>query len=130
MQITLKDGTVLNPLAVTGGQKYVQGQMRDTLTFIFPAETDLAALDAAFSTVNCESLTVTDDTGSYIHKAYTVRAELSKGPVEVTPAAGETAAVYEDRVTVAMSQRTYTESQLANLQDTVDTLVLDALGGE
>lgn len=130
MQITLKDGTTLSPLAITGGQKFVQGQMRDTLTFIFPADADMAALDAAFSAVNCESITVQDDTGSYIHKSYTVRAELSKGPVEVTPAAGETAAVYEDRVTVAMSQRTYTESQLANLQDTVDTLVLDALGGE
>lgn len=128
MQITLKDGTLLNPLAVTGGQKYVQGQSRDTLTFIFPADTDMPTLDSAFSAENCESITVQDNTGSYIHKSYTIRAELSKGPVEVTPATADAAAVYEDRVTVSMSLRTYAESQLASLTDTVDALVLDALG--
>lgn len=39
----------------------------------------------------------------------------------------EAEAIYEDRITVSMSQRTYTESQLASLIDTVDVLVMDAL---
>ena len=33
--------------------------------------------------------------------------------METTPATESTPAVYEDRITVAMSQRTYAESQLA-----------------
>ena len=64
---------------------------------------------------------------SYLHKGYTIRAGLKKEAVEVTPATEEAEAIYEDRITVSMSQRTYTESQLASLIDTVDVLVMDAL---
>lgn len=130
MKITLANGIELNPILATGGQKYVQGQNRDTLNFIFPATEDMAALDTAFSSANCESITVEDESGAqYLHRAYTIRAELSKKAVEVTPATEEADAVYEDRITVSMSQRTYAESQLASLTDTVDILVMESLKG-
>ena len=128
MKIILNNGTELTPIMVTGGPRHLQGASRDTLNFIFPATEDMAELDAAFSTANCESITIIGDDGSEaIHKGYTIRAELKKESVEVTLATESEAAVFEDRITVSMSQRTYAESQLASLTDTVDTLVMDAL---
>ena len=94
MKIKLTDGTELTPSAIIGGPRYVQGQ-----------------------TANCETITIQEDSGTEnIHKAYTVRAALSKEPVEVTPATAEAPAVYEERITVSMAQRTYIETQLAILQ--------------
>ena len=128
MKIILNNGAELTPIMVTGGPRHLQGASRDTLSFIFSATEDMTELDAAFSTANCESITIIGDDGSEaIHKGYTIRAELKKENVEVTPATESEAAVFEDRITVSMSQRTYTESQLASLTDTVDTLVMDAL---
>lgn len=128
MNIKLTDNTVLTPLVVTGEPRFVQGERRDTLNFIFPATADMAELDAAFSAENCENITIVEDSGAEnIHKAYTIRAELSKKPVEVTPETEEAEAVYEYRITVSMSQRTYAESQLASLTDTVDVLVMESL---
>ena len=136
MNIKLSNGTVLSPILATGETRYVQGANRDTLNFIFPATEGMEALDAAFSAENCESITVleavevpdgTTTEQSYLHKGYTIRAGLKKEAVEVTPATEEAEAVYEDRITVSMSQRTYTESQLASLTDTVEVLVMDAL---
>ena len=136
MNIKLSNGTVLSPILATGETRYVQGANRDTLNFIFPATEGMEALGAAFSAESCESITVleavevldgTTTEQSYLHKGYTIRAGLKKEAVEVTPATEEAEAVYEDRITVSMSQRTYTESQLASLTDTVDVLVMDAL---
>ena len=130
MNIILSNGTTLSPILVTGGPRYVQGQSRDTLSFIFPATESLEELDSLFTPENCETITVVDEQDAeYIHSAYTVRAELKKEAVEVTPATEEAEAVYEDRITVSMSQRTYTESQLASLTDTVDVLVMESLMG-
>lgn len=128
MKIILNNGTEMTPIMVTGGPRHIQGASRDTLSFIFPATEDMMTLDAAFSTENCESITIIGDDGAEaIHKGYTIRAELKKESVEVTHATESEAAVFEDRITVSMSQRTYAESQLASLMDTVDTLVMDAL---
>ena len=128
MKIILNNGKELSPILVTGGPRHIQGASRDTLNFIFPATEDMAALDSVFSAENCESITIVSDDGTEnIHKGYTIRAELSKKSVEVIPATEESEAVYEDRITVSMSQRTYAESQLASLTDTVDVLVMESL---
>ena len=87
------------------------------INFVFPASESMETLDAAFSAANCETITIQEDSGTEnIHKAYTVRAALGKEPVEVTPATAEAPAVYEERITVSMAQRTYIETQLAMLQ--------------
>ena len=126
MNIKLTDNTVLSPIVVTGENRFVQGSSRDTLGFVFPATEDMSALDSAFSAENCESITIVEDNGTEnIYKGYTIRAELSKKAVEVTPATEEAEAVYEDRITVSMSQRTYAETQLASL-----TTAMNALCGE
>lgn len=116
MKIILANGTELNPIVVTGGSSQVQGARRDTLHFVFPATEDMAVLDSAFSATACESINIIGDDGSEaIHKAYTIRAKLEKASVEVTPATAEYESEYEERITVSMAQRTYSETQLAAL---------------
>lgn len=128
MKIILTNGTELNPIMITGGPRHVQGSNRDTLNFISSADAGMETLDEAFTVENCESITIVEDNGvENIHKAYTIRAELSKKSIEVTPATEEAEAVYKNRITVAMSQRTYAESQLASLIDTIDVLVMESL---
>lgn len=123
MNIKLNNNVELEAILVTGGPRYVQGANRDVLSFVFPATTGLEALDAAFTADNCESISLVDDQGNEnIHTGYTVRVELSKAAVEVTPATADADAVYEDRITVAMAQRTYAETQLAQLQAAVAAL--------
>ena len=128
MKIILANGKELSPILVTGGPRNIQGASRDTLSFIFPAGVSMASIDEAFTADACDKITIVGDDGSEnIHTGYTIRAELSKASVEVTPATESEAAVFEDRITVSMSQRTYAESQLASLTDTVDVLVMESL---
>lgn len=127
MKIILNNNAELAPLNVIGGRKNVQGANRDTLTFVFPADTNMAELDGIFSAANCESITIEDETGSYIHKGYTIRGELSKTSVCTVAETEDAPAVYEDRVNIVMGQRTYAESQIASLTDTVDVLVMESL---
>lgn len=116
MNIKLSDNTELAPILVKGELRFVQNANRDTLVFVFPASAGLAELDGIFTPENCESITVVDDDGEHIYTGYAIRAELIKAPVEVAPATAESAAVYEERITVAMSQRSYAETALAQLQ--------------
>ena len=128
MKIILNNGKELSPILVTGGPRMVQGASRDTLNFIFPSDVSMESIDEAFTADACDKITIVGDDGSEnIHTGYTIRAELSKASVEVTPATESEAAVFEDRITVSMSQRTYAESQLASLTDTVDVLVMESL---
>lgn len=131
MKVILANGVELNPILATGSKRNVQGFMRDTLSFIFPADAGMEVLDKAFTEATCESITIVEDGGNeYIHSGYTIRAELSKQSVEIVPATDGTEGVYEDRITVAMSQRTYAETQLASLTNTVDVLVMESLMAE
>lgn len=123
MKITLVNGTELNPLSIYGGAREVQGAKRDTLYFVFPVEEGLENLDSIFTEENCETITITEDSGdSYIHKGYTVRAELSKKNM-VVGMTEENEPIYEDRLTVAMAQRTPAENQLKETQNVMDTLL-------
>lgn len=128
MKIILTNGTELEPILVTGAKKNIQGANRDTLTFIFSANENMVELDRHFSAENCENIIIVENNGDeYIHCGYTIRAELSKKSVEVVAATESVEAVYEDRITVSMAQRTYIESQLNSLTDTVDILVMESL---
>lgn len=124
MILKLTNGTELNPIIATGGQRFVQGVSRDTLSFVFPVDASMDELDSVFTAENCESITIVDGENEYIHHGYTIRAELKREPVVVTPATEASEAVTENRVTVSMSQRTYFESQLAATQAAVEMLCL------
>lgn len=127
MDVTLADGTGLTALMVTGENNYVQGVGRDTLTFVFDANMSLDELDSIFTEGACETITLKDGTNEYIHSAYTIRTGLEKIREKTDEVDGDGAPVYIDRIKVRMSQRTYTETQLKNLIETVDTLVLENL---
>ena len=127
MKITLNNGAILKPILATGGSAYVQGANRDVLTFVFHETESMAELDAAFSVENCVSIIVEDGEEAYIHNGYTIRVGLEKKPVEIIPATDTEPAVVESRIFVKMAQRTYIEAQMADMQETVDYLVLDSL---
>lgn len=122
MKIILNN-TEMTPINVVGGRKNVQGANRDTLTFVFPGDMDMAELDGIFTAANCESITVEDETGSYIHKGYTVRGELSKASVCTAAETEESAAVYEDRINVVMGQRTYAETKMAEMEEALNMIL-------
>ena len=123
MNIKLANRTELTPITVLGSNRYVQGADRDVLSFVFPASEGMDKLDGIFTPTACESITVNDGEGEYIHKGYTVRAELKKEWVEVTPETEEAPAVTEERITVSMGQRTYTEKQLALLAEQYEKML-------
>lgn len=127
MKIILTNGTELEPIIVTGNKKTVQGASRDVLSFIFSEDVSLDEMDRLFSVENCETITIIDGENEYIYNGYVIRAELTRSPVEVSPATESNAAVIENRVTVSMGQRTYTETQIASLTETIDVLVMESL---
>lgn len=118
----------LAPINVIGGRKNVQGANRDTLTFVFPGDMNMADLDGIFTAKNCESITVENETGSYIHKGYTMRGELSKATVCVSAETEESPAVYEERINVVMGQRTYSEAKLAEMEKALELILSGATG--
>ena len=116
MHIKLVNGTEMTPFSIYGGGRDVQGVKRDTLYFVFPVSEGLETLDSIFTEENCEIITITEDGGdSFIHKGYTVRAELSKKNI-VVGTDEENEPIYEDRLTVAMAQRTPAENQLKEME--------------
>ena len=130
MKVILCNGVELTPNTVTGTKRLVQGASRDTLTFVFPDGTSLDELNRIFSPDNCETITIVENDGSeYVHSGYVIRAELKREPVEVAAESDTEPATYQDRVVVAMSRRTYQESQYAELQEALN-LILSGETGE
>ena len=115
MKIVLNNGTELHPILVFGDSRITNGATRDTLSFVFSQEASLDELDGIFTEANCETIKLYEGETEHIHSGYTIRAGLSRVPVVVEPATENTSEVIENRVTVSMAQRTYAETQLANL---------------
>ena len=129
MKIILSNGAELTPIVLPGAKKLVHGESRDTLFFCFGEDSSMDELDRIFSAANCESITIIDNDGSeYVHSGYVVRAELKREPVEVAPASDTEPATYENRVVVAMSRRTYQESQFAELHEALNMILSGETG--
>lgn len=127
MKITFTNGTTLNPILITGGINYIQNANRDVLTFVFSETENMAELDNIFSATNCASIIIEENEDIYIHKGYTIRVGLEKKPIEIISETGIEPAITENRIFVKMAQCTYAETQVADLQETVDYLVLESL---
>ena len=123
MIIKLANGIELNALGVTGEKQNIQGFRRDVLSFIFPADVSLDEMDSIFTEENCKSITLIKDQTENIHDNYTIRVELKREPVLVTPATESEDAVYENRVTVSMAQTTYQENQITAMKASMDALL-------
>ena len=96
----------------------MQGSCRPAaLSFVFSKETSLDELDALFTEDNCSKITIFENDNQYIHIGYSIRAELKRESVEITPASAIEEAVYEDRAIISMSQITYAEQQLLLLNE-------------
>lgn len=151
MYILLKDGTKLNHIGATGDTRYIQGATRDAITFEFDSTYSVDELRSVFTEMNCEIINIVTDevietvieneddttevksevvyTNNY-WEGYVIRAEVAEKIKEIEPATGTTPAITETRVFVTMAQRTYAETQIASLTETVDILVLEKLMGE
>lgn len=126
MYIKLANGTILNILGATGTHKYVQGAKRDTITFEFDSTYSVDELRALFTEENCETLNIVNEFTSddveektvenNIHEGYVIRAAVGERIEEIAPATGTEDAVTDTRVYVTMAQRTYAETQMAELQ--------------
>ena len=138
MKLILTDGTELTPILVTGESQYVQGANRDTLTFVF-GDVSMDEIDAAFTEANCETIQlvteqeveVTNEDGTTetntvenvdVHEGYVIRSNMKKYAEKVQDETTNTAAVYENRVTISMSQRTYSETKMVEMQAQNDLL--------
>lgn len=131
MKIILANGTEMTPIMVTGAKKFVQNANRDALTFVFDDSKSLDELDTIFTDSACESITIVgDDKSENLYKGYTIRAELNKKQVQTSVEGSEEEATYEMRVFLTMAQRTYTETQIADINEAVDLLVLESLLAE
>ena len=131
MKVTLANGKEVFPIIVVGEKRQLHNARRDALSFVFPVETSLDELDEAFTDLNCEKITITDENeDAYIHHGYSVRAELCRRPVVVTQATDTTEEVIEQRAVVVMAQRTYTETQFAEMKEALELILSGDTGEE
>lgn len=137
LEIKLNNGVVLNAVAVNGRSRYFQNADRDTLEFQFTkanTEQTLEELDILFSDpANTSKIVISDESGSYVYDNYTLKVSVSLIPVTIEKETDVAPATIEDRYSIVLAQRTYSElkidlieEQLALTQQAVDIL----LGGE
>ena len=123
MQIRLTDGTTLKAINTTGQGSFIQGAKRDTLSFQF-AKRDytIDELDKAFIPENCSKITLIDGNTESVHENYCIRASLTLAPIEVMPETSTTPAATEERITVTMAQKIYSEVRQDALEAQIKAL--------
>lgn len=132
MYLILTDGTKLNHIGATGETRFLQGANRDTITFEFDETHSVDELRNKFTEANCEVINIVTDnedgtqTNNY-HEGFVIRTEVSEKIKTIESETGTTPSITETRVFVTMAQRTYAETQLANLTEVVDVLLLENL---
>ena len=125
MKIILKDNKELNPISFATSKRTVHGATRDCLSFVFDNKLSLDELDAIFTKEACESITIVgDDNSEAVHSAYTIRAEIKKYSEVAEAETPNKEAVTVERVIVAMAQRTYQETKMAELEARLNTLTV------
>lgn len=131
MSATVKfaDGSSFSALVVNEANPVtIQGAKRESVEMQF-AKADFDALNTATAdSSKTAEFTITNDSGSYVHDNYSIRAEMALKTVMVTPETSTTAEVDEERACVTLAQLTYLEVQQAAQQAQIDALTLAALG--
>lgn len=124
MQVKFQDGTTLDVLVINGKSVYIQGAQRDALEIQMAKDTTTVdALDALTAdSAKTGKITITDDSGTYVHDNYCIRAELAIKPVITAQETSTTPEVTEDRLCVTLAQLTYSEVQMAAQQAQIDAL--------
>lgn len=146
-ELKLSTGVKYPLLDVLGEHIYVQGAMRDTLTFKFdPALVDYSAVDAALgSRVLLSPLTIVETTESvdqadaaqvnvdeYRYDGFFIKVKSSKERELVSPESFDAPAQYRDVIAIQMGQTTYGERQVDEIRRALDDnteLLVDLIGG-
>jgi hypothetical protein len=131
MTITLANGTTLEGKGVHGRTLSYQGVQRDSLIFLFdPDQLSIAQAADVFTEENCRQITLTNESGTYLHEHYTVRMEIGQGYQDMA-LTGSVSGNNLDQVTyVRMAQSTATERLLQEQQRAIDYLLVAALQKE
>lgn len=116
MKVILSNGTELTPELITFSPKYVEGQRRDTLNFIFSARKSMEDIDEVFKSENCDIIILEDKSNKFTYEGYTLRSELSKKSILIAEKKEDSSAVYEERILVSMSKKTHSESEMENFR--------------
>ncbi|MVB11090.1 hypothetical protein CAFE_17920 [Caprobacter fermentans] len=128
MQIKFKDGTVFTPLTANEKSVYAQGTQRKAIEIqVDKAQFDVLNAATSDSSKTAE-ITISDESGSYVHNNYCIRAEMALKPVMVTPSTDTAAEADEERACVTLAQLTYLEVQQAAQQAQIDAMTLSTLG--
>ena len=131
LTITFTDGRQLECESVHSRPVHYNGTSRDQLIFIFPESVGLIDAVAHFTPENCRKIWLKDESGEqFLHEHYTIR--FAAGIKE----RGALLQIGEDidhrMVTyIQMIRTTYSEQQLEEISDVVDTmLIAQLIGGE
>lgn len=129
MKIHFLDGRTLECESVHGEHIYYNGVNRDSLTFVFPDTSEVKALIAYFRPENTKRLYLEDDNGEkFLHENYTIL--LGAGLKERGHLLGAGEDVDHRMVTyVQMVRASYSEQQIEELSDIIDTMLIAQLMG-
>lgn len=129
LTITFADGRQLECESVHSRPKTYNGTNRDSYIFIFPDTVGLIEVVSHFTPENCKKIWLEDESGEkFLHEHYTIRLEAGIKERGALLQAGED----NDHRTVTyiqMVRTTYSEQQLEELSDTMDTLIIAQLMG-
>lgn len=129
MNLTFRNGQRMDCLGVHGSSVTYQGVTRDCLTFLFPAETELAALLELFTPENCAAVTLEDGGSAAVHEHYTIRTSAGTGFRDAAIGSGIRDGA--QACWVSMAQSTMAERMLLSQQEAIDCLLTASLeGGE
>lgn len=110
MIVRLVDNNDIEVNSILGGYSIVQGEDRDCLTFIFPSSVGLDYINKAFSSSNCESITVIEDNGTeHVHTGYVIRVSLTL-----------VGSSDDSTIEVKMAKRSYAEEQLLSIKNNTE----------
>lgn len=125
MKVTLNNGIELYPIQVNGSTIYFQGASRDSFEFQFAKNsmTFEELTDLFGDESNFKSIVLEDSSGSFLHENYCIRTELKCFPLIIESATSTTPEVTEERFSVTMAQKTYSEVQFEILQAQINALM-------
>ena len=138
MEVTFADGTTFEYVnAEKEDNVYYDGKRRSTLEIQFKKDAvDYSTLEEITATDSdaLSKITLTKDGTTNLYTNYYKRKELTIKPITITAATDTSEAVTEERYCLVLAQLVYDEVQrkkqseaIAELQDTVDNLVLASL---
>ncbi|MBQ3426549.1 MAG: hypothetical protein IJH37_05315 [Clostridia bacterium] len=131
MKVILSNGKELEAKGVHGRSINYQGVQRDSLIFLFDAESE-SLTDALedFTAENCAAVTLEGDNGErFIYEHYTIRTELGYGYKDFVLTGGVSGKDDSKVVYVRMAQTTLLERTVESQQEAIDNLIAAVLEG-